>query len=557
MLGATSPGAEPALHAAMTLAWEQVGGEPSVLAHHAVAAGDVPRILRYAPLAANESARSGAHREAVALYEIALTHCRGGERADRIRRATLMEALSVELYLTDRLDDAIATRRRALRLRDELADPVAIGAGHRAISYFGWYAADRAITDREDDAAITILADAGDDRELGYALANHAYLRAHHGDPHEAAQAGTRALQIAQELGDPTLLATAGIGVAVARLRAGDLGARSELLAIQDVGLQLRLDDLATAPMSNLAHFDLEHGRLTDAEDVLAAALQVSEERNVLVCSMWQRGVRARLRLIQGRWEEAETDARAVLSAGRLPLGRLWPHLVLGLLAARRDAPADNPHLDDMWDIACRHNVPDQLAAAAAALAEQAWITRWADPRLAVGPVRELLEVPLTGLHGPLELRRWVRRLAAADVQQLGSRSGGPELPSSPDREPYGKAMAWWDSGSVDDLLSALAVLDQLQAKTVAAIVRARLRELGVNAVPRGPSTATRSNPAGLTDRQLDVLGLLAEGLSNAGIAQRLVISRKTADHHVSAILTKLDVRSRGEAAVVARRLGV
>ena len=91
----------------------------------------------------------------------------------------------------------------------------------------------------------------------------------------------------------------------------------------------------------------------------------------------------------------------------------------------------------------------------------------------------------------------------------------------------------------------------------MAARFRARLREAGVSSVPRGRSPATRANPAGLTARQLDVLALLADGLSNAEIAARLVISPKTADHHVSAILAKLDVRSRGEAAAVARRLGV
>ncbi len=86
--------------------------------------------------------------------------------------------------------------------------------------------------------------------------------------------------------------------------------------------------------------------------------------------------------------------------------------------------------------------------------------------------------------------------------------------------------------------------------------MRGRLRELGVP-VPRGSSPATRANPGGLTDRQLDVLALLIDGLSNADIAARLVISRKTADHHVSAILGKLDVRSRGEAVAAARRLGL
>ena len=553
VLGATAPGSEPALHAAMIIALEQVGGDASALAHHAVAADDVPRILRYAPAAAAEAARSGAHREAVAGYEIALRHVGDDDQA----RAALLEAQSMELYLTDRLDDAIAMRRRALALRGELADMVAVGAGHRTISYFGWYAADMATADQEDAAAIAILDGAGDARELGYALANRSYLAAQRGDAAIAEQCGLQAQEIADQLGDAALRATASIGIAVARLSAGDLGARTELLAIQDVGLAQRLDDLATAPMSNLAYFDVEQGRFAEAEDVLADALRVSEERDVLICNMWQRGVRARLRLMQGRWPDAQDDAGAVLSSGRLPLGRMWPHLVLGLLAARRDAPAENPHLDEMWRIACRLEVPDKLAAAAAALAEQAWILRRPDPRLDRALIAGLTALPTSGqLHGPLTLRRWTRRLTEGGVQDFDAAPVDTEPPPT-DREPYEQAMARWDTGSADDLLTALVLLDELEAKAVAAHFRARLRELGVNGVPRGPSSATRANPAGLTGRQLDVLALLAEGLSNAAIADRLVISRKTADHHVSAILAKLAVRSRGEAAALARRLGV
>ena len=80
---------------------------------------------------------------------------------------------------------------------------------------------------------------------------------------------------------------------------------------------------------------------------------------------------------------------------------------------------------------------------------------------------------------------------------------------------------------------------------------------MGVTSIPRGRSAAARTNPAGLTERQLDVLALLVDGLTNAEIATRLVISPKTADHHVSAILDKLDVRTRREAAARARHLGV
>jgi DNA-binding CsgD family transcriptional regulator/tetratricopeptide (TPR) repeat protein len=553
VLGAAAPGSEPDLHAAMVAALEQVGGDASLLAHHAVAAGDVARILRYAAAAAVEAAGSGAHREAVAFYDTALRHA--GD--DHETRAALLETQAMELYLTDRLDDAIAARRRALELRGELADVVAVGAGHRAISYFGWYAADRVSADREDAAAIAILDGAGNARELGYALANRAFLAAQRGDAAEALQSGATAQKIADEVGDAALHATAMIGIAVARLSGGDLSARADLLAVQDVGLQRRLDELATAPMSNLAHFDVEQGRFAEAEDVLADALRVSEERDVPVCSMWQRGVRARLLLMQGRWPEAEQDARSVLSAGRIPLGQLWPHLVLGLLATRRDAPPTNPHLDEMWRIAGTLDVPDKLAAAAAALAEQAWITRHPDPRLDLPVVTRLVEMPYSGMrHGPAALRQWARRLAASGVQRIEPLPADPGPPPS-DQEPYERALALWDSGSVDDLLAGLPILDELEARVVAALFRARLRELGVSVVPRGPTTLTRTNPAGLTARQLDVLALLRDGLSNAAIAERLVISRRTADHHVSAILAKLAVRSRGEAAELARRLGV
>ena len=79
----------------------------------------------------------------------------------------------------------------------------------------------------------------------------------------------------------------------------------------------------------------------------------------------------------------------------------------------------------------------------------------------------------------------------------------------------------------------------------------------GARDVPRGPRAATRSNEAELTPRELEVLGLVADGLRNADIAERLFLSPRTVDHHVSAILRKLDARSRGEATAAAGRLGL
>jgi DNA-binding CsgD family transcriptional regulator/tetratricopeptide (TPR) repeat protein len=563
VLDAVAPGSEQALHAAMIDALEAVGGDPSALAHHAAAAGDVPRILRYAPAAAAEASRSGAHREAVAFSETALRHLGNDTAADTAARADLLETMSLDLYLADRLRDAIAAREQALELRRGMGQVVAVGAAHTALAGFAWGAADRALAERHAEAAVTILSSADNRRALGFALSRHAFLAAWRGDSAEARRAGHRAARIADELGgDVVLHGTASTGVAVARLLDGDLQGRTDLLTASETGLAHRLDDLATTPLANLCHYDVEHGRLGDAEESIAHALRVSEQRDAPICTAYLLGVRARMRLLQGRWAEADDDARAVLCSGDIPLGRLWPHLVLGLLVARREAPPANPDLDELWRRVHKLDNPGLVAAAAAALAENAWITRRPDPRLDEPLAADLFTRPFAGADAALApLRRWARRLAEAGVQQVGPapRDAPPDTPAGrcPADQPYERALAHWDDGSPDDLLAALPLLDGLDARAVCALFRARLREAGVHGVPRGQLAATRANPAGLTARQLDVLALLARGLSNADIAARLVISPKTADHHVSAILAKLAVRSRLEAADVARRLGV
>jgi DNA-binding CsgD family transcriptional regulator len=122
---------------------------------------------------------------------------------------------------------------------------------------------------------------------------------------------------------------------------------------------------------------------------------------------------------------------------------------------------------------------------------------------------------------------------------------------------PYEQADTMVHSGRTDAILAALPILDGLGATAAANRAREQLRLHGVQQIPRGPRHATRVNPAGLTQRQIDVLGLVAQGLTNAEIADRLVVSVRTVDHHVAAILTKLAVGSRRQAAELARDLGV
>lgn len=209
---------------------------------------------------------------------------------------------------------------------------------------------------------------------------------------------------------------------------------------------------------------------------------------------------------------------------------------------------------------------PERVGRVTAARAEQAWYRGDLETiaRESAAGLNELGDRRIPWIRG--ELLFWQSKTRAAD------------LSCEPIPEPYrlmisgewqAAADAWGKigmpyeqalslaEGSDEALMQSLAILDRLGAAPLEAIVRRRLRERGVRGVPRGPRETTRSNPKGLSEKEFEVLALLVEGCSNAQIARRLHRSTKTIDHHVSAILSKIDVHSRAEAITAAFGLGI
>jgi DNA-binding CsgD family transcriptional regulator len=122
---------------------------------------------------------------------------------------------------------------------------------------------------------------------------------------------------------------------------------------------------------------------------------------------------------------------------------------------------------------------------------------------------------------------------------------------------PYEAALARFDSATEEGLREALSRFEALGATAAVQATRREMRRLGIRSIPAGPRSATRAHPLGLTRREREVLDLICAGHTNAEISERLFISGRTVDHHVSAVLAKLGVPTRTVAATEAVRLGL
>jgi DNA-binding CsgD family transcriptional regulator/tetratricopeptide (TPR) repeat protein len=535
------------------------------LAHHAEAAENADAVIRFAPAAAERAAGVGAHREAAVHYASALRFAVGMTAAQRAR---LHRLRAHECYLTDQQDEAIASAKDAIACYRELDDRRSQGESLLELSTILWCPGRTAESDRAGREAIALLEPLESGTELARAYGNLAALRMRADDLDGAVDWARRAIELATGLGDEEIVCRQLGIIGTTELLHGIAAGTEKLEESLERGRRLGSEELVVLAHLSFAQAASRQHRYALAGRSVAEGLELIGERGFILYRLYSIAYRARVELQLGLWAQAADSAELVLRERWIStLPRSMALTVLGLIRARRGDPGPWPLLDEAWRLADGTDEPERVAPVAAARAEAAWLE---------GRNASALEAT----QSPLELavrRRVPRFVGELGVwrQRAGSEEGAPAGAGDPYalelagewsraaerwRElgcPYEAALALAETEDEEALRAALAQLQDLGAQRAAAIVARRLRTRGARGVPRGPRRTTSENPANLTRREVDVLSLVAQGLHNAEIAERLVLSQRTVDHHVSAILGKLGVADRRQAGAEAVEIGL
>jgi DNA-binding CsgD family transcriptional regulator len=469
-----------------------------------------------------------------------------------------LEKHAFSCFLSGLAEAAISSWREAITLRQAKGDPLGEGQDLCWLSHQLYALGATRDATEAGLASVRLLEKVGPCPQLAYSLSTMAALTAFGFDP-ACSDYADRAISLGREFGDPVVVLRTRFFAALATVLRSDTGWEQLEAAWRDAMTTEGLSEVAGLNGSLISWYAAVKHDLERADGYIRETSTFCANHDLGMYHAITIGAAALVALHRGDWASSLACAEDVLTRPGLGLPqRILPLISVALIRARR---GEQP-VDSLLDEALLAADPDDLSRLGvvwAARAEAAWLagddetaraeaqaglataTEHADPWL-VGHLRRWAYLAGGGLDGgpatdtvtPYRLEvsgDW--QAAAAEWMRLGC--------------PYDAAVAQL-GGDAAAVEAALETFRGLEARAAARRAQQRLALLrGRNPDPR--RRATIADPHGLTERERDVIGLLAAGYSDAEIAKALFISPKTANRHVGAILAKLGVRNRTQAA--------
>jgi ATP/maltotriose-dependent transcriptional regulator MalT len=541
----------------------ELDADDAAILHHATAAARGDIVTTYGPRAAKVAYAAGSYREAASHQANVLAHA---DLLDPQVHAELLQQRAWTLYNLHRFQEALEAAGAAVTLCQGLGAPVALARALTVLGRMHYINNDPQAAIAAVEEAGELLEEHGDVEERAEGLVARASTYALVEHPAELALALTaEAVEVTEKLGRTDLRSLALNYRATSQCAGGGTPDPQDFREAIRLALEGGHLEIAARAYTNLSFEQMLAKEPNDrALAVLDEALAFMEDHDFASHAFDIRARQAAIKVALGRWDDAETELRSLRQTtdqhGVIDLIALES---LARIALRRGDPDADHLVQSSWMLAERSGATPYIGLLGVIRVEQAWLegTGDADARLA--------ELPLE------RLRPRLRAEALRYAQLGGARIEAPVDLSEPwasairgdwaaaaeqwraEQRPYELAVELYASGEAEPALEALRIFDRLGADPAARLTRQRLRELGVRNIPRGPQVATREHPAGLTERQAEVLELLVQGMTNPEIADRLIVSVRTVDHHVAAVLQKLGVGSRQEAAARAAALDI
>ena len=532
-------------------------GEIERIVHYAKNANENALVIKYAPLAARQAASVGAHTEAAKLFLTAIEYSTG----DKEQLLELYEAYAYECYLTNQTAEAIIYSSKSLELWKQKGDIENLGNCLYFLSRLWWINDNLKKAEYFAGQAIEVLENQPSSKAKAMAYSLMSQLKMFSDLPGECIEWGEKAIALAKELSNTTVLSYALGNVGSVQIRIPAL--RQEGLAMLKQSLQIASEndhkDSEGMAYVNMGYNGLIIKDYALAEEALAVGIPYCEENNFDLWRLYLLTIKAKLKLETGDWPAAYNLANKLTEDEKT--AKLIKIFVLTILATvdmrRGNVEHVLPRLIEAKSNAFETMEPQRIIQALTAFLEYEWILEkhFIEKEILESAIKMTEE--RGNIYGNSEFSFWLKK-ARGRFLPLKEVYEGYDISNS---EKAKKAARLWKEigcsynealclfeGSDEDKREAITIIQGLGANAILQKMKLQMRSSGIKHIPRGLRKSTQSNPAFLTERELDVLQLLKEGLHNKEIAGKLFISSKTVDHHISSILFKLDVKSRGKA---------